>query len=198
MVSQAVCFFNSRNFSSSIMLSECSRIYLHLQQDESLCTDYDLIAYIGLNLYHHLPPCWNCTRAFKNCSHLMVIWFFPCQKTILKPTECFRGAIIECLQQRTGKHLWMEVSAGVTKSAKDCCSSAFIKQKQQNFTNCRMGNLVKRFLNFASSLPQYLRLMYYKPYKITLLETMIQAALSDFVFKGLEDNSPNALLDTMA
>lgn len=61
-----------------------------------------------------------------------------------------------------------------------------------------MGNWVKTFLNFASSLPQRLRLMYYKPYKITLLETMIQAALSDFVFKGLEDNSRNVLLDTMA
>jgi len=40
--------------------------------------------------------------------------------------------------------------------------------------------------------------MYYKPYKITLLETMIQAALSDFVFKGLKDNSHNVLLDMMA
>lgn len=30
------------------MLSDCSCIYLHLQQDESLWTDYDLIAYIGI------------------------------------------------------------------------------------------------------------------------------------------------------
>lgn len=150
MFSQVVYFFNNHNFSWSIILSKCSCTYLPLQQEESLWTDYYLIAYTGLNSYHHLPPCWNCTRAFKSCSHLMVIWFFPCcQKSILKPTECFRDAIIEHLQHRTGKHLWMRPLAGVTKSAKDCCSSAFIKQKTWDFTNCRMGNLVKRFLKFC-------------------------------------------------
>lgn len=124
MFSQVVYFFNNHNFSWSIILSECSCTYLPLQQDESLWTDYYLIAYTGLNSYPHLPPCWNCTRAFKSCSHLMVIWFFPCcQKSILKPTECFRDAIIEHLQHRTGKHLWMEASGWGDKKVQRTAAS---------------------------------------------------------------------------
>lgn len=113
MFSQVVYFFNNHNFSWSIILSECSCTYLPLQQDESLWTDYYLIAYTGLNSYHHLPPCWNCTRAFKSCSHLMVIWFFPCcQKSILKPTwvlqRCnYRASTAQNWQTPLNGGLWL-------------------------------------------------------------------------------------------